>query len=126
MLGGMFGIAVMIGFLIMLFGVLMTINAMIPIVRSRDQLEKARLFGIVSRRWRKYGMVALPVTIAPYLWLDYTLDRSLLADPRNAQHWELYGSAAAFVCVIFLIAIAGEVYFEGQVKDLEGKGPSAR
>jgi len=106
--------------------VLMTINAMIPIVRSRDQLEKARLFGIVSRRWRKYGMVALPVTIAPYLWLDYTLDRSLLADPRNAQHWELYGSAAAFVCVIFLIAIAGEVYFEGQVKDLEGKGPSAR
>jgi hypothetical protein len=121
MLGGTFGILVMVGFSIMLFGVLMTVGAMVPIVRSRDELEKSRLYGAVSKRWRQAGMIALPVTIAPYVWLDYTLDRGVLADPRNAQHWELYGSAAAFVCVIFLIAISGEVYFEGKIKELEKK-----
>jgi hypothetical protein len=121
MLGGIPGIVLMAGFMIMLFGVLMTVKAMIPIVRSRDELEKARLFGAVSKRWRQYGMVALPVTIIPYLWLDYGLDRAVLADPKNAQHWELYGSATAFVCAIFLIAVAGEIYFEGKIKELNAK-----
>jgi len=120
MLGGPYGIILMIGFTIMLVGILMTTSALFPIMRSRDELEKARLYGAVSKRWRQAGTIALPITIAPYLWLDYTLDKAvLLADPRNAQHWELYNTAVAFVCVTFLVSIAGEVYFQSKVKELE-------
>ena len=113
-------LSIMAGFFLMLISVVMGGGNILRLLNSRDDLFKARIYLGTCITWRKSGMVAVPLTAGPYVWLMSTVSEAdMQANPAFAEQLGMYGMATVFCGVLLLIGLAGERYFPKRIRDLE-------
>lgn len=113
-------LALMAGFFIMLLTVVMSAGNILRLLNTRDELLKARIHLGSCKTWRRAGMIAVPLTAGPYVWImTRTEEATIAADPALAERLELYGLATLFCGVLFLVGLAGEWFLPARVRDLE-------
>ncbi|MHA1113449.1 MAG: hypothetical protein ACTSRY_02960 [Alphaproteobacteria bacterium] len=110
----------MVGFFIMLLTVVMGAGNIMRLLKTRDELFKARVHFGTCTTWRRVGMIAVPLTAGPYVWImTRTPEAAIAADPALAERLELYGLATIFCGALFLIGLVGERYLPARIRDLE-------
>jgi len=113
-------LALMAGFFIMLLTVVMSAGNILRLLNTRDELLKARIHLGTCKTWRRTGMVAVPLTAGPYVWIMTRMEEAAItADPALAERLELYGLATLFCGILFLVGLAGEWLLPARVRDLE-------
>ena len=115
-------LALMAGFFIMLLTVVMGAGNILRLLNTRDELLKARIHLGTCRTWRRSGMIAVPLTAGPYVWImTRTEEAAVAANLVLAERLELYGLATLFCGILFLIGLAGEWFLPARVRKLESR-----